>query len=82
MEVQQLVYTLIISYKENGACRTIRTNEVMKLIVTISDHIKAEIKKGLTIYLLILFDCRPAVPYLEPFYTGNQRLIWITIILS
>ena len=45
-KIQQLVYPEGISYnKENGECRTIRTNEVMKLIATISDHIQAQ-KKG------------------------------------
>ena len=45
-KIQQLVYPEGVSYnKENGVCRTIRTNEVMKLIATISDHIQAQ-KKG------------------------------------
>ena len=45
-KIQQLVYPEGISYnKENGECRTIRINEVMKLIATISDHIQAQ-KKG------------------------------------
>ena len=45
-KIQQLVYPEGISYnKENDECRTIRTNEAMKLIATISEYIEAQ-KKG------------------------------------